>query len=336
MLLTALIGSLLIGSPRADTDTVRITVETPHRIVTDVGAGGYQAFPDVCRLKNGDLLCVFYAGYGHVSHPSEKLPKGGRISAVRSTDDGATWSAPWTIIDTPDDDRDPSVCCLPDGTLLCNFFTYGKRTECDTCIARSTDGGKTWSEPRVVVPSFATSTPIRRLRSGRLVLPVYTVDGVGGKRAYAAVCLSDDGGKRWSSPRPIGLKAGKTIDETDVLERKDGTLVSFSREVMVGSVSKDHGETWGPVYELGFPGHCPYLLTTKSGVLLMAHRVPKTSLHWSLDEGRTWHGPVQIDDVIGAYPSMVELRDGRVLCVYYEEGQNSAIRAATIRVDRSR
>ena len=30
-------------------------------------AGPYQAFPDVCRLKNGDILCVFYAGYGHVA-----------------------------------------------------------------------------------------------------------------------------------------------------------------------------------------------------------------------------------------------------------------------------
>src|SRR5438034_5827275 len=88
-------------------DTVQITVEgPPQRIVTDVGAGGYQAFPDVCRLKNGDLLCVFYAGYGHVSHPDAQHPRGGRVCAVRSTDDGKRWSAPWTVADTPDDDRD--------------------------------------------------------------------------------------------------------------------------------------------------------------------------------------------------------------------------------------
>jgi Neuraminidase (sialidase) len=162
---------------------------------------------------------------------------------------------------------------------------------------------------------------------------VYTVDG-GGKRAYAAVCLSDDRGKTWSSPHPIGLKAGKTIDETDVYERKDGTILAVSREVMVGSESKDGGKTWGPVFELGFPGHCPCLLMTKSGVLLMAHRVPHTSLHYSADEGRTWRGPVLIDDVIGAYPSLLELKDGRVLCIYYEEGKSSAIRAVNIRVEK--
>jgi hypothetical protein len=157
------------------------------------------------------------------------------------------------------------------------------------------------------------------------------VDG-NGKRAYAAVCLSDDNAKTWSSPRPIGLPAGKTIDETDIYERKDGTLLAVCREVMVGAESKDGGQTWGPVFDLGFPGHCPYLLMTPPGVLLMAHRLPDTSLHYSTDEGRTWRGPVLIDKVIGAYPSLVLLKDGRILCVYYEEGNRSAIRAVTIRV----
>jgi sialidase-1 len=311
---------------------VRIMVQAPpKRIVTDAGAGGYQAFPDVCRLKNGDLLCVFYAGYGHVSQPNAKQPAGGRVCAVRSTDEGETWSPPWTVVDTPADDRDPSVACLPNGTLLCTFFTYGKNTECDTSVTRSTDGGKTWSEPEVIVPSYATSTQIRRLRSGRLVLPVYMVDG-NGKRAFAAVSLSDDNGKTWGSPRPIGQNAGKVLDETDVYERKDGTILAVMRQVMCGAESRDGGKTWGEVFELGFPGHCPCLLMTKAGVLLMAHRVPQTSLHYSLDEGRTWQGQVMIDNVIGAYPSLINLKDGRVLCVYYEEGANSAIRAVKLRI----
>src|SRR5690242_4041281 len=95
--------------------TATVTVEgPPKRIVTDAGAGGYQAFPDVCRLKNGDLFCVFYAGYGHVSQPKPELPKGGRICAVRSSDEGQTWSQAEIVVDTPKDDRDPSITCLPD------------------------------------------------------------------------------------------------------------------------------------------------------------------------------------------------------------------------------
>jgi len=56
--------------------------------------GSYQAFPDLCRLTNGDLLCVFYAGYSHDSLPRNDWPRGGRICRVRSRDEGRTWSAP--------------------------------------------------------------------------------------------------------------------------------------------------------------------------------------------------------------------------------------------------
>ena len=53
---------------------------------------------------------------------------------------------------------------------------------------------------------------------------------------------------------------------------------------------------------------------------------------WSSDEAKTWQGPVAIDTVVGAYPSMVELPDGLVYCVYYEEGQGSSIRGVRLRV----
>ena len=53
--------------------------------------------------------------------------------------------------------------------------------------------------------------------------------------------------------------------------------------------------------------------TTKDDIILLAHRVPNTSLHYSLDECRTWSDNVPVDDVGGAYPSMVNLKDGSVL-----------------------
>jgi hypothetical protein len=41
------------------------TASAQHQIVcSGEAAGDYAAFPDVCRLKNGDLFCVFYSGYG--------------------------------------------------------------------------------------------------------------------------------------------------------------------------------------------------------------------------------------------------------------------------------
>ena len=41
---------------------------------------------------------------------------------------------------------------------------------------------------------------------------------------------------------------------------------------------------------------------------------------------------MKIDTVGGAYPSLVELPDGLVYCVYYEEGEGSSIRGVRLRV----
>ena len=66
--------------------------------------------------------------------------------AVRSSDNGQSWSKPVVVIDTAQDDRDPSVACLKDGMLLLNWFTL-QQSRVAILLARSTDQGKTWSEP---------------------------------------------------------------------------------------------------------------------------------------------------------------------------------------------
>ncbi len=98
--------------------------QPPYKVIS-VGeaAGTYQAFPDACRLKNGDILAVFYAGYGHVSLPTKDWPRGGRICMVRSRDEGKTWSPPAVLYDDEIDNRDPHVAQLADGTVVCSFFS---------------------------------------------------------------------------------------------------------------------------------------------------------------------------------------------------------------------
>ncbi len=330
MILAFTISNLLVSSALAE-----------HQVVcSGEAAGGYAAFPDICRLKNGDLYCVFYSGYGHVSTPNDKWPRGGRIMAVRSEDNGKTWSKPVVAIDTDLDDRDPSVACVKDGTLLLNWFTLDKNKTA-VMLARSTDSGKTWSEPVQLkldsLYSFACSSPVRQLPDDSLILGLYCEDEKA-KKSFGATVRSDDGGKTWKDLAYIGEKADIYLDaETDVVRLKDGKLLAALRSSKVDmhyAISEDSGKTWGPVKSFGFKGHCPYFLRHTSGVILLAHRVPATSLHWSADEGKTWNGPVQIDTVGGAYPSMVELPDGLVYCVYYEEGKGSSIRGVRLQVDK--
>jgi len=307
-------------------------------VCRDAGAGGYEAFPDVCRLKDGRLMAVFYAGYGHVSLPTPAWPKGGRISACLSSDEGRTWGRAFTVYDGPDDDRDPSVVQLPSGRLLCNFFSLrakpGDPKALDglgSWLVESDDLGRTWSKPRQISAEYYCSSPIRVLPDGRLMLGLYKQEG---DKAWGAVTVSADGGRTWGPVVDIPNGGWKLDAETDVVPLKDGSILAVQREpstTMCASVSRDGGRTWSISRPLGFPGHSPYLLRAPGDVLLLAHRLPQTSLHYSLDEGRTWSLNVPVDDCLGAYPSMALLKDGSILIVYYEEGEGSNIRARRFR-----
>jgi len=307
-------------------------------VCEDAGAGGYEAFPDVCRLSDGRLMAVFYAGYDHVSLPHPRLPKGGQICYCTSADEGHTWSKAEILYDGPYDDRDPSIVQLPDGRLVCNFFSLRKAEGqsppwigLGTWMVESTDLGRTWSAPQLIAKDYYCSSPIRVITGGRLVLGLY---GETSTTAFGAVALSDDAAKTW---RVVDIpNGGFRLDaETDVIELADGTLYAAQRDKMCFSISKDRGETWSVSQPMGFEGHCPYFLRARDNIILLAHRVPNTSLHYSLDECKTWSKNVLVDPHIGAYPSMVNLKDGSVLIVYYEEGPGSSIRCKRFRATKT-
>ncbi|HJN09053.1 MAG TPA: sialidase family protein [Pirellulaceae bacterium] len=301
----------------------------------DAGAGGYEAFPDVCRLDDGRLMCVYYAGYAHVSLPNEKHPRGGQVSCSFSGNEGRTWSESRVVYDGPHDDRDPSVVQLADGTILSNFFSLsrskqpGKSREFDgSFLVASKDRGRTWSAPRMINREHACSSPIRLLKNGELILGMYGErDGV----AYGGVVRSSDQGKTWSAMNRMDNNGAYLDAETDIIQLKDEGLYAALRggkgAQMHWSRSSDNGRTWTVCEPIGFSGHCPYFHRTTGGTILLAHRIPATSLHYSLDECQTWSDNVQVDSSGGAYPSMVNLKDGSVLIVFYEEGGQSNIRA---------
>ncbi|MDD4102358.1 MAG: sialidase family protein [Kiritimatiellae bacterium] len=324
--------------------SVKAQQEWAH-VCTDGGAGGYEAFPDVCRTADGRLLAVFYAGYGHIALPNEQWPKGGRISACYSSDEGVTWSAPFTLFDGPDDDRDPSVTQLRDGRLACVFFSLTNTPGVQpgyavtgTFLVTSANNGASWeTEPRLISRDYFCTSPIRELSDGRLALGLYTETQ---QTAYGAVTFSSDGGATWGAPVDIP-SGGLYLDaETDVIELKEGRLFAALRGqgLSAWSTSSDRGSTWSVAQQFGFPGHCHYLHRAPGDIILMAfrwHEAGNTSLRYSLDECRTWSDNVVVDNVIGAYPSMVTLKDGSILIVYYEEGEGSNIRAKRFRVKRA-
>jgi hypothetical protein len=146
------------------------------------------------------------------------------------------------------------------------------------------------------------------------------------------VAFSDDGGETWQ-PEVLIDNGGLKLDaETDLIELRDGSLLAAQRPAMAESRSQDQGVSWTVSKPMGFSGHCPYFLRTQDNVVVLAYRLPQTSLRFSRDDCATWSESVLVDDVQGAYPSMVNLRDGSVLIVYYEEGPGSNLRARRFRI----
>ncbi len=348
----------------------------PYQIISGGGASGeYQAFPDACRLKNGDIVAVFYSGGAHVTYPSDQYPKSGRICMVRSKDEGRTWSKPVTIFDDEHDNRDPHISQMSDGTLVVTFFTtrFGKpiKRESSTSSAfygnvvhrewlsgggpmfvRSFDGGKTWeTKPNLAAENsedkYSCSAEMRQAPDGTWLFPIYHQDA---KKAWGGVIHSSDKGKTWNAPVPIGKDDGQFLPaETDVVVLKDGTLYAALRGSIKDSVrmhystSKDMGKTWAKVADIGFQGHSPSFTRLKSGALVLTYRAffddfqqkkGYTGMRISYDEGKTWTGPYIIDKMWGAYPSTIELKDGSILAVYYEEGQKSCIRALVFKLPK--
>jgi Neuraminidase (sialidase) len=324
------------------------------RVVAKSSDADYYAFPSICRTAAGELLCVFYCGTGHVSPD-------GKIVMVRSSDEGRTWTEPVVVVDTPMDDRDPSIMQTSTGRILINFFvldgvnwaSYSDRTNRPwprVHVAWSDDGGKTFSKPKPIDVGWmwnATSDEVIQLPDGALLMGIYghkTQD----KRDRAAVAISSDNGETWNATEPaiIASEQDGAIDfqEPALVRLPDGTILCSMRTTNAGfhlyeSRSMDNGKTWTKPIDTFLHGQAANMLYHSSGLVFHSYR------SWSQDwkvlgaaalfgrPGKPWNPAKEFPLVrVGgdvAYPSAVELSDGSIYCVYYTR-EHRAIEAAVI------
>jgi hypothetical protein len=244
--------SLAFGSPAAVDEPLVPGAE--QRLVVS----GQGFFPVALRLQDGRIAVVLRGGADHVGIK-------GRLDIVFS-DDGKSWTQPALVVDSPVDDRNPAFGQALDGTLVVAFWRSAKDTYKDyerddatqpvnTWVTRSSDGGKSWSEPSEIdVRDIGYGSPYGKmltLPDGTMLMNIYGYEprepgsSSTAKEDHSYLYRSSDHGKTWKRHAVIGRK----FNETGLLRTPDGTLLAALRSAgdkanVSLTRSVDGGGTW--------------------------------------------------------------------------------------------
>ena len=311
----------------------------PHQTVTE----GLGYFPVAIRLNNGDVLAVIRGGAAHVGVK-------GRLDFVRSTDGGKTWSKPWTAIDESQDDRNPALGQLKDGTIVLAYaiasgydesgekFKGGRNDRIfdGVYLVFSNDNGRTWTKPildKTTKKFYASGGHVSpygkivQLPDGTALMAVY-FEFFDGRGNESWLFRSKDNGKTWGEPTLMG----KRYNETGIAALRDGRVLAALRSEKGGHLaiteSKDQGKTWSaPVQITKDSEHPGDLIQLRDGRVLLTYgeRNAPRGVHALLSaDGTTWDNSKPIilaDDAPNGdcgYPSSVEVGDGQIVTLYYQ------------------
>jgi len=320
----------------------------PGTAVTDVVRDqGY--FPVIAGLGGSECVVALRGGAGHIG-------LNGHLDAVRSTDGGATWEAPVTIVDSERDDRNPALGLAADGALILAYHWQGSydadgkwapdSRQVDTKVVCSRDGGRTWDGDRLLdFTPINGASPFGKVRcdgDDTLYMPIYgggpalpgLTPGVttGDATCPTYLLRSTDNGATWTDPILVALG----LNEADLLILPDGDWLFAARSEKHGEAaiytcrSADSGATWSDLQKVTSSSEHPPDLTLLGGgdvLLNFGCRNPPYGVQGLLsrDRGRTWEDRCLLyaDDLPGTdigYPSTLRLDSGRLVTVYYSAG----------------
>ncbi len=327
-----------------------------ERYTLDQGHRATRGGP-VAALADGSLLWV--TTEPEAPYLARAMWQISRLTMRRSLDAGKSWSAPHTFVQGTKEYSLLSHTLRPtaSGALLHLFVRYSgydyethtpEKSRCEAFVHRSTDGGRTWSEP-VKLPTgeryIGDVLSLEQLRDGRLIYPFCFLTAIKSQFACSAL-YSDDDGLSWTRSKSV-LQAGGAgfesgASEPTVVELPDKRLWMLLRAqtgFLWESFSSDRGKTWSTAAPSVIPSsNAPATaLRLRSGDIAVAwnNHVQSNYARQSLvlgltRDGRSFRGFREID--FTDYPDnpaepaqhvtysyLTETRDG-LLVVSYNKG----------------
>lgn len=322
----------------------------------EAGKGGYMTYriPGMVTLGDGTVLAYAEArkdGAGDWADIDLLLR--------RSGDGGRTWAEPLLIADAGKLTTNNIVAIPGKGrheVHIVYCVNYAR-----AFYRHSADSGRSFSEPVEITGTFegfrerynwnvVATGPGHgiRLRSGRLLIPVWlSTGGKAHRPSVVSTIYSDDGGRSWQAGEIV---QGELVNpsETAAVELKDGRVMLNIRSESDAlrravTVSADGVKGWSrPRFEAGLkepvcmasllrypwgkkpllfvnPDHVDAEALTKQGRNSMRRNL---SLQVSHDEGGSWRMVQVMDPDVSAYSDMTVNRQGELLVLYEKGGRN--------------
>ncbi len=323
----------------------RCDVLSATRLFAPGDEGCFWRIPAIICLDDGSLL----ATCDRRKYSENDLPADIDVVAIRSTDNGATWSAPVTVAQGHGAGcgyGDAALVQCANGDIVSTFAGGGgfwnssQSNPIRTYVSRSGDGGITWSTPIDITPyiwgnsavnpqcrsyrgSFNASGNGLCLRRGQHKGRIMFVAAMCRSDVWQAdnyVVFSDDNGNSWQ----VSERAFEGGDEAKLIELDDERLLMSVRQTGARgyAVSDDGGVTWHS------QGHWDDIKTNacngdmlsvkQAGVSLLLHSLPNSmerenvSLFVSRDGGVTWPEKHLVFSAPSAYSSMTLLKNGSI------------------------